>query len=732
MTLLKRIIFLILLLPISAFSQKTVRYDLYIKDTTVNYTGKNVDAISINGQIPAPRLEFTEGDTAEIYVHNLSDNETSIHWHGIILPVEQDGVPYLTTAPIEPHSTHLYKFPIVQTGTYWYHSHTNLQEQIGMYGPLILHKSKHDSIPELTVLFSDWTNESPSEVMRSLKTANDWYSIKKHATQNWGEALISGHIGDKIEQEWKRMTPMDVSDVYYDAFLTNGKREQRFPSFKAGDQIRLRLINGSSSTYFWVQFAGGKLTVVASDGSDVEPVEVDRMIMGTAETYDVIVTIPDDMSYELKATAEDRTKFTSLWLGNGIKKLAPVLPKLDLFKGMKMMNDMMNFDGSMDDMGMNMSMQRMDMNSVMYPELNTKKNKSKKTDHKGHDMNHNLHNMKINNARKIKTLNYTMLRSPVKTTLPEAPVKVLNFKLTGNMNRYLWSINDKPLSETEKILIKKGENVRIILRNESMMRHPMHLHGQFFRVLNGQGEYAPLKNVLDVMPMETDTIEFSAPYEGDWFFHCHILYHMMSGMGRVFRVGDEINGKIKAASNIQIDTIKNSWNTFVNEDDMVHYTTSITPQSQGVWANAMAMNNNYSLMFMGSINYRKNYETEFMLLRYLDKNYFLKVYLGGELKYVEDHFNSNTFEKENIATFGFQYTLPFFLLSDIRVSSEGKFRFQISRKDMALTSRLRFDGSWNTEKEYELGLRYIILKNISLTANYDSHFGYGAGVSLMY
>lgn len=789
-----KIILLFLLIPIRSYAQQTIRYDLYVKDTVVNYTGKEVDAIAINGQIPAPKLVFTEGDTAEIYVHNLLDGETSIHWHGIILPNAQDGVPYLTTAPIETHTTHLYKFPIVQTGTYWYHSHTDLQEQSGMYGPLILHKKEEiDSIPEITVLFSDWTNEPTSEVLRSLKTANDWYAIKKHSTQNWGEALVTGHIGDKITQEWKRMLPMDVSDVYYNAFLTNGKREQKYPSFRSGDKVRIRVINGSASTYFWLQFAGSKLTVVASDGIDVEPVEVDRMIIGTAETYDVVVTISDDMSYEFKATAEDRTKSTSLWIGEGMKMPAPVLPKLDLFKGMRMMNDMMNFDGTMDDMGMNMSMQKMDMNSVMYPELNKKKNENKKMDHHEHNMNddmkemdkmkmndtsnmeemeninmnktndsndtHDMHEMNdtndmknmnemsdsndmkdmnkkemkhLSNNEDIITLNYSMLRSLVKTTLPEAPVKVLNFKLTGNMNKYQWSINDRVLSDTDKILIKKGENVRIIMKNESMMRHPMHLHGQSFRVLNGQGEYAPLKNVLDIMPMETDTIEFSAPYEGDWFFHCHILYHMMSGMGRVFRVGNEINGKVKAASNIQVDTIKNSWSTFVNEDNMIHYAASITPQSQGIWANAMVMNNNYNFSFMGSINYHKNYETEFMLSRYLDKNYFLKIYVGGELKYVKEHHNSNTFEKENVATFGFQYTLPLFLIADARVSSEGKFRFQISRKDLALTSRLRFDGSWNTEKEYELGLRYIVLKNLSFTANYDSHFGYGAGLSLIY
>jgi len=430
-----------------SFAQKIIRYDLHVRDTVLNYTGEDVDGISINGKVPAPTLTFTEGDTAEIYVHNEMDKETSIHWHGIILPNEQDGVPYLTTAPIEPHTTHLYKFPIVQTGTYWYHSHTDLQEQAGMFGALILNKrEQQDTIPEFTALFSDWTNENPREVLRSLKMAYDWYAIKKHSTQNWGEALLNGYLGAKAEQEWKRMYPMDVSDVYYDAFLVNGKRQEKLTSLKAGDKIKLRIINGSSSTYFWLQFAGSKLTVVASDGEDVVPVAVDRMIIGVAETYDVIVIIPENMSYEFRATAEDRTKHTSLWLGNGSKVTAPTLPTLKYFEGMKMMNDMMNFDGSMDKMNMKMANQEMDMNEVMYPE-----------------------------NKNIETLDYGMLSSTHKTTLPDAPFKVLKFKLTGNMNRYQWSINDKAISEADRILIKKGENVRIILENETMMRHPMHL-----------------------------------------------------------------------------------------------------------------------------------------------------------------------------------------------------------------------------------------------------------------
>ncbi|HEX8677023.1 MAG TPA: multicopper oxidase domain-containing protein, partial [Segetibacter sp.] len=388
-----------------------VVYHLYVTDTAVNYTGKRVSAVAINGSIPAPALHFTEGDTAEIHVHNLMHMETSIHWHGLILPNNQDGVPYLTTAPIKGHSTFIYTFPIVQNGTYWYHSHSMLQEQSGMYGAFIIHKKEKTlAQKEYTVLLSDWTNEKPEQVERSLHNATDWYAIKKGSTQDYVQAIKEKKLKTKVTNEWKRMMAMDVSDVYYDVFTTNGKKEDYQLQFKAGDKVRLRVINGSSSTYFWLRYSGGKISVVANDGKDVVPVEVDRLIVGVSETYDVVVTIPSSGSYEFMATSEDRIKSTSLWLGNGEKHAVGPLAKLKYFEGMKMMNGMMKMDGTMNDMGMNMSLQQMDMNTVMYPEI-------------------------ADSNQAITTLNYAMLRSPEPTTLPQGPLRTMRFELTGNMNR---------------------------------------------------------------------------------------------------------------------------------------------------------------------------------------------------------------------------------------------------------------------------------------------------------
>src|SRR5215213_925803 len=419
---------------------KTVRYDLYVKDTIVNFTGKSKHAIAINGSIPAPALTFTEGDTAEIYLHNMLDEETSLHWHGVILPNQADGVPFLTTAKIGPGETHLYKFKVVQNGTYWYHSHSALQEQAGMYGALIF-RTREEAIQgmamndsamsmparnklfdkEYTVVLSEWADENPMQMQRRLRTANDWFSIKKGSTQSYAEAIKEGHFKTKLINEWKRMKAMDVSDVFYNKFLLNGRPLINAPEFKAGDKIKLKVVNAGASSYFWLGYAGGKITVAGNDGNDMVPVEVDRLIIAPAETYDLVVTIPENMSYEFRAASEDRTGHSSLWLGSGHKMPAPTLPRLKYFEGMKMMNGMMRTNGTMNDMGMQMKNQMMDMNTVMYPEITGSDSDADtmSMNHSGHNMN-DMQGMGMGSGD-IVTLNYDMLRSPVKTTLPEGP-----------------------------------------------------------------------------------------------------------------------------------------------------------------------------------------------------------------------------------------------------------------------------------------------------------------------
>lgn len=711
-------------------------YHLYIADTTVNYTGKTRPAMAINGSIPAPALTFTEGDTAEIYVHNEMMMETSIHWHGLILPNRYDGVSYLTTSPVKAGETHLYKFPLVQNGTYWYHSHTMTQQQSGMYGAFVILKKQASPVKNYTLVLSDWVDENPEQVQRSLHNATDWYAIRKGSTQNYFEAIKEGHFKTKVGNEWKRMLAMDVSDVYYDRFFSNGKVENTVPQFKAGDKVRLHVVNGGSSTYFWLKYAGGKITVVANDGEDVEPVEVDRLIVASAETYDVEVTIPKDGSYEFLATPEDRTKYTSLWLGQGTKHAATRLPRLKYFEGMKMMNGMMGMNGDMKEMdGMEMRNQVMDMNTVMYPEITGEaKSKTSKSDTTAKMDDMPGMNMGGSSAGDLVTLNYGMLRSTKVTTLPAGPTKVLKFDLTGNMNRYVWTINNKTVSESDKILIKQGENVRIILYNNTMMRHPMHLHGHYFRVLNGQGDHAPLKNTLDIMPMERDTIEFRATESGDWFFHCHILYHMMSGMGRIFSYEN-------SPPNPEIPDPAQAIKKIYADDKHFYAAAKLGLESNGSDGNASIANTRWkiSTLWHLGLNDKKGYESETMIGRYFGQMQWLYTYAGFDYHYKKDNNKeTNLFgqasNKNNRKTVvaGLAYTLPMLFVADARIDGNGKLRFQLGRDDIPLTSRLRFTIMGNTDREYAAGFRYVVTKYFSLSSHYDSDMGLGGGLTLNY
>jgi len=729
-------------LPFKTQKGNTVVYNLYVMDTLVQYSGgKKKHAMAINGQIPAPTLEFTEGDTAEIWVHNLSHMETTLHWHGLVLPNEQDGVPFLTTQPTEAGKSHLYKFPIVQNGTYWYHSHSMLSQQVGLYGAFVIHPKNAPKENQYTVLFSDWTNDNPDQVNRFLHNANDWYAVRKKSVQSYGEALLIGHLKTKITNEWKRMLAMDVSDVYYDAFTTNGLLHDSLPQYKAGDTVRLHIVNGSSSSYFWLTYGGGKMIVIENDGKPVEPVSVDKMLIGTAETYNIKIVVPGNKSYELRATAEDRTKATSLFVGSGQKVLAPFLGKLDYFAGMKMMNDMMKMNGDLDDMGMNMSLQKMDMNTLMYPETHASntsfvqqfQNQSQQMpiDFSQADTSH----WHFQKSPKPIVLNYDILRSPVKTTFPETDLaKTLDFELTGNMNRYLWTINNRTVSESDKILIRKGEQIRIILRNNTMMRHPMHLHGHFFRVLNDNGDYSPLKNTLDIMPMETDTLEFEADQYGDWFFHCHILYHMMAGMGRVFEYVD-------SPENPQIPDKENAYKMVQKDDKRLFPKAEIGIESNGSDGELQLSNIRYQLNteWRAGFNDRHGYESESHFGRYIGKMQWLMPYVGWDFRYrkgVHEEKSlfgqTNTKDKREAFCVGVAYTLPMLVVADARFDTEGKVRLQFSRKDMALSERLRMNLMWNTDREWMAGLRYIVGKYVSVSSHYDSDMGWGAGLTFNY
>jgi hypothetical protein len=388
-----------------------------------------------------------------------------------------------------------------------------------------------------------------------------------------------------------------------------------------------------------------------------------------------------------------------------------------------------------------MSLNQMDMNVVMYPEITgaasakhkgTMSDMKTSTDHSNH--NQNQHN--ANALSTITTLNYAMLKATDKTTLPkDAPVKELRFELTGNMNRYVWSLDNKVVSETDKILIKKGENIRITLYNGSMMRHPMHLHGHDFRILNGQEEYAPLKNVMDLMPMETNIIEFNANVEGDWFFHCHILYHMMAGMGRVFTYENQ-------APNPLIPNPKVAQRKLFADDRAFHFMAENDFATNGNDGMAMIQNTRWSLGAEWRLGYNDmhGYEAEFHLGRYIGKMQWLMPFIGFDWRYrnMDGMIEKNIFGQENtkdkraVLSAGVNYTLPMLVIAQAEVFQDGNIRLQLMREDIPISKRLRMGFMVNTDTEFMLDARYILKRNISLRTHYDSDMGFGLGISLNY
>lgn len=703
----------------ATYTGRKVEYDLYVTDTMVNFTSKQRHAIAINGQIPAPILEFTEGDTAIIRVHNLMRMETSVHWHGILLPNREDGVPYLTTSPVEAGKTYTFTFPLIQSGTYWYHSHTMLQEQSGLYGSIVIHPAQPEpDLKEYVMLLSDWTDENPHQVLRYLKRGGEWYAIKKGALQSYGEAIAAGYLKDKLKQEWKRMPAMDVSDVYYNKFLLNGQEKNYFKEAKPGEVIRLRIINGSASSYFTLQYANSYMRIMAADGINVTPTSVNKLEIAVAETYDVLITVPENGSAELRATSWDVTGYSSAYFGNGPIINAPEIPKLNYFKMVREM-------GSMNMNEMNMS----NMNMGNMQNMNTMKTEKDSMPLKM-DMN-NMEGMTMAGTDGMNMdipgeFNYNTLRALHPTTLDSTlPLREIKLSLTGNMLRYVWSFVFKTLSVADKILIRKGERVRFVLTNNTMMRHPLHLHGHFFRFINAQGDYSPLKHTFDIKPMETVTIEFDANEQQDWFFHCHILYHMMAGMARI----------VSYEGSEQNEFARTGYKKLKKEDNVLYPWFDLSVHSQGAWLSGNISNNKNALEFEGRISWTGNYETETHLLRYLDKNQYLAFYIGYDYrknKTLPLANKPNTKDNRRVFDAGFYYLLPMLVRSEWRIDHTGRLRLQLERRDVPLSNNFFADFRVNTDKEYAVGFRYMVAKALSISTNYDSDYKWGIGLTWHY
>ena len=770
---------------------ETIEYDLTIMQQQINITGTTVPAMTINGSIPGPILRFKLGDTAQIRVHNKMDVETSIHWHGILVPPEMDGVPYISFPPIQPNTTFTYEFPIRQSGTYWYHSHTSLQEQSGVYGSIVIvpEKSSIKTERDYVLLLSDWTDEDPHAVNRTLKRGSEWYAIQKGSGQSILGAMRLSMFGDYLKRELQRMPAMDIADVAYDRFLANGKPETTLEAMP-GETVRLRIIDGSATTYFHLEYAGGPMTIIAADGLDVEPVEQNRFLIGVAETYDVLIKVPKSGSYELRATAHDGSGYASVWIGTGMKHYASEVPKPNLYHNMMSdlswkrtfaltpagsmgMPDTAVDTGHFDKPGM-MGMGSMDMegghrmegmnnaDSHAGMQMDTMSNGSD-SDMKGSTMkmaapDSQSENMmhspqtdeKISPAsRSGKTYgtNFRFLASDVsssqnlavdgmnparpwppynklKSTKPtsfdkDRPVREIRLTLDGDMERYVWFFNNRPLSESDSILIHEGEVTRFIMINRTMMHHPMHLHGHFFRVINDQGDHAPLKHTVDVAPMSTTVIEFDANEFGDWFFHCHLLYHMKSGMARVVHYENYDPGPEVAA--IRPNLYKDSW-YFWGEADV------LTNMTEGFLTTANIRN---MINFSWEVGWHEVEDTEWEGLikysRYINR--FFSLFAGFDLLGEKDELD----ETRGVA--GIHYLLPLNIESKAWVDTDGGARVMLE-KSLELTPRLSFSGEaeYDTHEQWEGGvqLAYILAKNFSLISKWHSEYSWGGGLAVRF
>ena len=752
-------------------------YTLTIKEEMVNKTGKEVKGMTVNGTTPGPTLEFTEGEYAVIYVKNEMSVETSIHWHGMLLPNFMDGVPYLTTPPIKPGKTFKYEFPIRQSGTYWYHSHTMLQEQSGVFGSLLIHPKEKtlDYDQDLILMLSDWTNENPHAVMRNLKRGNEWYQMKKGTSTPLNKVIARGAFGAQLDFWRQRMGGADIADVYYPVFLVNGEKSVEYPDFKPGEKVRLRIINGSASSQFWMTFGGNPPMLVSADGKDIIPVPHSKTFIATAETYDFIITIPQNGKIELRSMVQDGSGMTTAYFGKGEILSAEIISKPDKIKMMQQMAKMNMKMGAhsikfrpkkderfkmKEEYGMQMDDMHMDDEKmdIKMPKDDSKENMDhSKMDHskmemkpdsdsamKDNDADHsemkgmNMDSMEMDGMDIFSEYNYDDLKSPEKTAYDKnLPVKEILLNLTGNMQRYIWSMNGVPLSEADNIEIKGGEVTRMTFNNLTMMHHPMHLHGHFFRVINKNGEYSPLKHTVNVAPMQEVTIEFSGnngDEYGDWFFHCHILYHMMSGMARVVSYDTPRDPRMAEYP------VKNLF----KEADEFYMWSTLDGASHMTAFNFVASNLRNQFNVSAEYGWNKNLEGELTYERYLHD--YLRVFGGVNM---ENSLEDNLDKISTTAIAGIRFLTPYLFDLDVRMDSKLRPQISLSREILIFprtaifgTYKYRADFGWvndlpegdkfSNEITWNAGVEYFLSRDFSLKASYDSRFGAGGGLSMRF
>ena len=648
---------------------KVVEYRLTIGEKMLSPAGVAVAALAINGGSPGPVLRFREGDVARIVVTNaLSDDSTSLHWHGLLVPNIEDGVPVVTTPVIGPGKSRTFEFLVRQHGTYWYHSHTGHQEQRGVYGAIVIEprapsiRADHDEV----VVLGDWTNESPAEVQRTLLRGSDWYSFRKGTMQSLLGAHQAGKLGEFLDREKALVPPMDLSDVAYDAFLMNGLRRLTLPG-KPGETVRLRLINAGAASYFYIDAADGPLRIASADGQDVVPFTQRHLLIGPAETYDVLVTVPADGSWEIRATAQDGSGSVSAWVGSGAPHAATHPPKPERYSMNAYLSSILD---------------------QLDPEPGAKEPE-----------------------RPISP--YAKLRAAVPHPVA-ATHRELTLKLTGDMNRYVWTFDGVAPEAAEAIKVKEGETLRVRLVNNTMMHHPIHFHGHFFRLVDAADKNpatSPLKHTVDVPPMSVRTIEFTANEgQGDWLIHCHLLYHHLTGMVRTIRVTGPGGEEPPHAATTHLMPTTYAWGQL-----------AMTNASASGFATIQSGRDNLNLCWEEGMRRGAGHMREVGYSRYMGARLSL---LAG--------YRFDTMDGGRDGPFaGASLRFPYYVDLVLTQQSSGETRAALA-KTVQLTDRLSLDLAYRhgskTGPSSSVGLRFLLTKEFSLTAGYSSDFGAGVGV----
>jgi CopA family copper-resistance protein len=593
-----------------AMKPAAASFGLKLAPTPFEVGGRRGIATTINGGAPGPLLRWREGQDVTLNVTNALDEQASIHWHGIMVPNGMDGVPGVTFPGIAPGETFTYKFPVRQAGTYWYHSHSRFQEQTGVYGPIVIEPAAGERVQadrEHIIVLSDWTFENPERVWANLKRQSDYYNFQRRTVADFFRDSSGKGLGPTVSERgmWGRMRMdatdlADVTGATY-TYLVNGRgpAENWTAVYKPGERVRLRFINASSMTYFDLRIPGLPMTVVSADGQDVEPVETDEIRLAIAETYDVIVTPPDDRPFTIFAESMDRSGYARATLATreGVsaaippRRTRPVRSMADMGHAMGGMDMSGSSEHDMSGMGHDMpGMSGRDMSQMGRDASTMPGHDMSGMDHDmpampGHDMSsmsndmpgmsgHDMSGMNHNGAAAPvgdpvkrgpgvdmrmpamasrlddpgiglgkdgwRVLSYAQLRAARDSKDARVPAREIPLHLTGNMQRYMWSFDGVKFSDAKApIAVGYGERVRIVLINETMMEHPIHLHGMLFELDNGAGARRPSKHTVNVKPGERLPLLLTADEPGDWAFHCHLLYHMTAGMMRVVRVSGE-------------------------------------------------------------------------------------------------------------------------------------------------------------------------------------------------